>query len=119
MGFKKQQKKFRHIIHMYVPIKSQDKVEEAQKILERENSSLSQFCVAKLEEYANLHREGNPQTLISRFGAEPSLTCYRCQNKFPSLTRVEYISGLVAHVCPECLKLDKQKRLVKKMLGTV
>ena len=69
MGFKKE-KKFRHILHVYIPEDSQSLVEEAKTICEREGESLSKKIVDFCADYANLHRHGNPQTLMEKFTQE-------------------------------------------------
>ena len=78
---------------------------------------MSEKVEAYISQYVMAHTHGNPQTLLETFGAERSLTCFRCKKKFRSLIRVEYISGLEAQTCRDCLETDKRRRVVKKVKG--
>ena len=49
---------------LYVRSNKKEIVDKARKILERENSSLSQFLIEKLEALVNLHSPGNPQQTL-------------------------------------------------------
>jgi len=67
LGFKKEGKKFKRVLHVYVPDNLQPLVEEAKKICQREGESLSKKIVEFCCSYTSLHRHGNPQTLIEKF----------------------------------------------------
>ena len=63
---------------------------------------------------------GNPQTQMDRFGGELTLVCNRCgKGGFKTLTRIEYQTGFIGHACDECVRKDRQNRLIRKVLGTI
>lgn len=62
---------------------------------------------------------GNSQTVLAAFGGELTLICFRCNKKFRRLKKVEYISGVIGHSCNACIKEDREKRVIKRVLGTV
>lgn len=70
--------------------------------------------------YVAVHMLGNPQLRLEPFlGQKLSHTCFGCDGNFPVLTKVEFISGLVANVCDACLKTYMAKTTVEKVLGLV
>lgn len=93
---------------------------EFKKICFREDQSMSEKIQRFIARYVAVHIQGNPQLLLARFVGDIKKTCFFCQGKFPSLTKVKFISGLIAPVCRECLDEAKnKKRTVKKILGKV
>lgn len=106
--------------NFYVPLGWKDSVwKEFLEICARENSSGSENLRTHIEDYVQKHRGGNPQLLISTFVDKPKKKCFRCEGLFPNLQKVEFISGLIAMECPSCLKFDRERGVVKKVLGVV
>ena len=119
MGFPKKQKKFRHIIHVYVPEEFQGDVEEAQKIAKREGESLSQKTVKFWVDYKKLHAHGNPQTLLPKFGIQTKIT-QQCEYPGCSLTAAfecvptSPLAKPKVFYCKEHREHAEQNRLLKK-----
>ena len=53
------------------------------------------------------------------FGAAPQKECWRCHKMFPTLTRVQYVSGLVKDTCGGCIDKDRARGLIKKIMRAV
>lgn len=85
-------------------------------ICQREGESASQKVEAFEFDYVNAHNHGNPQTLLQSHFRPPELVCFRCRGKFRVLRSVEYVSGLSAQVCDECLEKDRKRGVVKKVM---
>jgi len=103
-----------------IPKENQEmKIRAFKEICARNGFKISDVLFERVESFLREHNwpPGNSQTLLSSFGAERSLTCFRCKKKFRSLIRVEYISGLEAQTCRDCLETDKRRRVVKKVKG--
>jgi len=62
---------------------------------------------------------GNSQTVLGSYGVTHKLKCARCGKLFDHLFKTEFISGLVADYCKECLEREKRKTTVKKVFGVV
>jgi len=104
-----------YIDETFIPVWS-----EFIKICKREGDSASKKIRDFVTKYVDVHREGNPQLLLDRFGSELTLVCNRCgKGGFKTLHRVEYYTGYIAHACDNCLRMDRQNRLVKKVLGAI
>ena len=119
MGFPKKEKKFPHILHVYIPEEFQKDVDEAQKIAKREGESLSQKIVKYCVDYKNLHGHGNPQTLLPKFGVQieiiqqceypdcQEIACFECVPNSPlAKPKVFY--------CKEHREHAERNRLLKK-----
>lgn len=121
MGFKKE-KKFKHILHVYIPEEFQSFVEEAKKICDREGESLSKKVVEFCCNYANLHRHGNPQTLMESYTQEKldnspkkcdipecgSNAVYRCKTVFPIKP--------VKNLCKSCCtRFERHNEIISKV----
>lgn len=62
---------------------------------------------------------GNSQAVLSVYGAKPKYVCSRCGGKFPKLQRVQFVSGLTAELCPDCLEHETARNVVKKRMGLI
>jgi hypothetical protein len=63
---------------------------------------------------------GNSQTTMKAFVNMASKECFFCKKPSKVLLRVEYISGLIAPTCRDCLDEKKKKRAfctVKRVIG--
>lgn len=91
------------------------------EICAREGESASLKIREFVERYVCVHAGGNPQQLIEKyFGYISPKECFFCRGHFPTLKKVEYISGLVAPTCQECLDKNKAKgkfSTVKRVVG--
>jgi hypothetical protein len=94
MGFPKKDKKFPHILHVYIPEAFQKDVDEAQKIAKREGESLSQKIVKYCVDYKNLHGHGNPQTLLPNFGVQKKIA-QQCE--YPRCSEVAVYADFARH----------------------
>lgn len=92
---------------------------EFKEICVREGESMSQKVEQFMEQYNQIHRVGNPQMMLERFGVDVKLICFRCGGKFSSLIKVEFISGLTAMECPDCVKMDRERGVIRREIGTV
>jgi len=112
MGFKKE-KKFRHILHVYIPEDSQSLVEEAKMICEREGESLSKKIVDFCADYAALHRHGNPQMLMDKFIQEKLDTTIcqmdSCDNKAEYLCFSAFPYGKDVKLCNQH-RIDEERK---------
>jgi len=94
-----------------------EKIEDIRRV---DGYTFSRLNAEALKEYAERHWPGNPQMQLTRFGSELTLVCNRCgKGGFKTLHRVEYYTGYIAHACDNCLRMDRQNRLVKKVLGAI
>jgi len=59
-------------LSVYVPPANRKMVEECREALERDGSSLSAFMLEQLAKWWDLHKPGNPQTELSRYGIDPA-----------------------------------------------
>ena len=91
---------------------------EFQKICDREGVSKSAKVEMFMARYISVHSKGNPQLRLEPFIGEVKKVCFGCEGKFPNLVKVEFVSGLVAEVCPSCLADYKAKTTVKRVLRT-
>jgi hypothetical protein len=95
--------------------------EQFKEICVREGESASQKIREFVERYVCVHAGGNPQQLIERyFGMIPNGECFFCRGQLPNLKKVEYISGLIAPTCPDCLEKNQAKgkfSTLKRVIG--
>ena len=84
----------------------------------REEEPMSQKIEQYIARYVAVHDKGNPQTRIDPFLGDykTKQKCYRCEGQFPFLVHVKFISGLIAHVCKECLEDYRERTLIRKVL---
>jgi hypothetical protein len=97
-------------------------INEFQKICQREGKKISTKLEDLMLRYNVAHGEGNPQLRLERFTGElQGKTCFLCQGRFPTLKKVEFISGLKAQVCNNCFEAKSKPpyRTVKRVLGVV
>ena len=96
-------------------------LENFDRICEREGENRSQKIREFIERYVIVHDEGNPQMQIMKFMEEAKLReCFFCRGHFDKLWKVEYVSGLVAPTCEDCLNRNRAKgtfSTVKKVRG--
>jgi len=80
-GFQHKQKKRPFHLSLYIPVEYQEAVKKAQKILRREEDSLSHRVCLMCEDYVRLHSHGNPQKLLFQETIKaPVKKCERCQD---------------------------------------
>jgi hypothetical protein len=95
--------------------------QEFKEICAREGESASEKIREYIMRYVSVHSGGNPQLLLEKFiGEIKQGECFFCKGHFPNLKKVEYVSGLVAPTCEDCLNRNKAKgsfSTVKKVLG--
>ena len=95
--------------------------DEFKRICEREGESVSSKIREFIERYVIVHDVGNPQLQIMKFMEEAKLReCFFCRGHFDKLWKVEYVSGLVAPTCEDCLNRNKAKgafSTVRKVRG--
>jgi len=118
MGFKKEGKKFKRVLHVYVPDEFQPIVEEAKKICEREGESLSRKIVEYCCNYANLHRHGNPQTLMESFTQKKlsgPVMCDNCGKEAVYRCRTVFPVKPVKNLCTWCtIRFEKNGEIISK-----
>ena len=85
----------------------------------REGESISEKLQTFMTRYTAVHSLGNPQTMLNSFTSPTTRTCFRCEGRFLVLNKVEFLSGLEAGVCSECLRGYEDRGLVKKRLGAL
>jgi hypothetical protein len=97
--------------------------EEFKQICAREGDSASEKIREFIERYVIVHSSGNPQLRIDKFtDIVAKKSCFFCQGHFNHLYKVEYVSGLIAPTCKDCLDKNKAKgtfSTVKKILGLI
>ena len=90
------------------------------EICVREEESMSKKVESWIARYVAVHREGNPQTLLFTLDFQNKKKCcwVGCERQLsPSeTTKVKFRSGMIGHVCDECLSyLKKKTEVVKKI----
>ena len=77
----------------------------------REETSASEKIRGFIARYVATHDKGNPQMILERYGFTKQGECFKCERLLPKneLTRVEFISGLKAWLCMECLNNELAK----------
>lgn len=82
-------------------------------IAKREGASSSDLIREFIARYVMVHEPGNPQLMLQSFIGKPEKQCFFCQTLKQPLVRTRFRSGLVAEVCPTCLREKEAKGLVK------
>jgi hypothetical protein len=111
--------KKRPVLHLYVSQPRQIINDKLIDVLSREGRSISDWFFEQAERYVLVHSEGNPQLVLTKFtqDIEAKKTCFFCRGHFPTLKKVEFISGLIAPTCESCLAQKVAARTVKRVLG--
>lgn len=94
-------------------------LKEFKNVCQREGVSMSDKVESFIARYVAVHMKGNPQLRLESFFGDVNKKCFFCEGMFPSLYKVEYISGMIAATCSECLKTQKEKTTVKKVLKVI
>lgn len=96
-----------------------EKIRAFKELHTRNGLKIRDTIMAAVDKFLKDHNwpPGNSQTLL--FADKPLKECWRCHKKFPHLVKVRYISGKEASSCPACVERDRDKRLIKKVLGPV
>jgi len=92
---------------------------EFRKVCDREGVSMSQKVESMIARHVAVHMKGNPQLRLETFFGDVEKKCFRCEGIYPSLHKVEFISGLIKGVCSECLKTDRERGVVKRVCGVL
>lgn len=86
----------------------------------REGVSKSQKISEWMFDYVNDHSQGpNPQTSLMRHLQPIFKKCDLCHHEFKFLTKAEMVSGLIRHLCDDCLVNEKKRCVVKKVICKV
>lgn len=85
----------------------------------REDVSMSRKVEKMIARYVAVHMKGNPQLRLESFIGDVQHTCFGCEGMFKTLTKVKFLSGRIGGVCPSCREDYDERRLIKKVLGTV
>ena len=86
-----------------------DTWQEFRVICIREGTTASKKIVEFMVQYVMEHKKGNPQLLLEKFSGKAKQKCYRCDKAYPVLRKVEFVSGLKAELCAECLEHEYAK----------
>jgi len=100
----------------------EESIRAFKEIVARNGLIISDILFEKVDSFLKQHNwpPGNSQTILQTFIGKTKKKCYFCEGRFPTLTKVKFISYLIAPVCNECLeKAQHQKQTVKKILGSV
>jgi hypothetical protein len=89
------------------------------EICAREGESASRKIRDFILDYVHLHSHGNPQTILAKVLDNPTMTCQRCYKEKHQLFRVKYHSGNNMLSCEECIRKDKEKQIIVKVMGKV
>lgn len=87
------------------------------KVAEREGSDVSASNIWERlgARFGALHFGGNPQLSLLNYVGHVGFTCFHCDKQYDTLMRVEFVSGLVAPTCNDCL--EENRLTVTRVLG--
>lgn len=89
------------------------------KICDREKESVSEKIEGFEARYVAVHMKGNPQLRLASFFGDVKQKCFGCEGLFPHLQKVEFISGTVGLVCPDCKRSYQDRTLIKRTIFEV
>jgi len=90
-----------------------------QQICDREKESVSAKIEGFEARYVAVHMKGNPQLRLEPFFGDVKRKCFGCEGLFPSLQKIECISGLIIDVCSGCLRSYKDRSVFKREIFEV
>ena len=87
------------------------KIRAFKEICARNSIRVRDVLMEKVDAFLREHNwpPGNSQTVLEVFIGDVQHKCYRCKGMFPTLTEVEFISGLKAGLCGSCLEQEQAK----------